>query len=340
MISSPLLDDVVIIPRSNSKKLLNIEPLVLTREDVTNNRAWYMLAKKNKDNYERKRAASALEERDFKNHDKFIMYYLHSLGLLEFPVVAVGGEPESGKSLFEAWLTYQKHRLFGKTACLDWAPPEPKYFGSYRNFMDDDFQHRIVDEFDILHRLEQVTGQAIPLEVRKKIIVFNTEWGLEEADGYAHKQMQTNTTKVIAMVFRRRRHLFMGITIVMIDPQEFADVVLSQVTHTVTCYYEGHFPETCSMLIEDVRKGGTGLAKWLWLKPKKYLPLWDSHNIPAMTHRSTVSFGKRTKQELLEFEIKYRSFIETNMMYFSEEAKDRLLNELKGGNTCHISSVR
>lgn len=324
MISNAVMSDIVVIPRDNSKKLLGIEPLLLTRESMTSNYAWYILAKKNKSNAERKRAAM-LEEKDFKDHDDYIKYFLLSLGLLEFPVVAVGGEPESGKSLFMAWLTYQKHRLFGKKACLDWTPPESKYFGAYHNFLDSDFQNRIVDEFDIMHRIEQETGQAIPLEVRKKIILFNAEMGLDEADGYAHKQMQTNTTKVLGMTFRRRRHLFTGITLVMINPQEFAEVVLSQISHTVTCYYEGHFPDTCSMLIEDVRKGGTGLAKWLWLKPQKYLPLWDSHNIPAMTHRTNVSFGKKTKQEMELHEAKYVQFVKENMQYFSDEAKDRLL---------------
>ena len=120
-LSSRIVADAVILPRDNSKKLLWIEPIVLTREDVTSDYAWYKLAKKNKTNSDRKEAA-LLSERDFKNHDTYIKYYMLSLGLLEFPVVAVGGEPEAGKSLFMAWLTEKKHRLFGKEACLDWAP--------------------------------------------------------------------------------------------------------------------------------------------------------------------------------------------------------------------------
>lgn len=314
--TSNQLPNAVILPRDNCKKLLNIEPTILTRSDMTSDYAWYRLAKLH---------CAVLEEKDFKNKDTFRKYWLLSLGLLDFPIVAVGGDPESGKSLFMAWLTERKHSLFDKDACLDWTPPQPKYFGNYHDLMDSDFQNKIVDEFDILHRIEQETRRPVPLEIRKKLILFNAEMGLDEADGYLHRQMQTNTTKVIGMIERRRRHLFMGMTLVMIEPKEFADVVLNQVTHKATCYWEGHLPNTCSILIEDVRRGGTGLAKWLWLRPKDWTHLWDSHNIPAMTHRTTVSFGKLTKKEEELKEIRYQEFIEKNMHYFDDDIKNILL---------------
>jgi hypothetical protein len=283
---------------------------------MTSDYAWYRLAVLHD---------AALEQRDFKDKDVFRKYFLLSLGLLEFPVVAVGGDPETGKSLFMAWLTERKHRLFSKSACLDWAPPQPKYFGDFHNFLDDDFQKRIVNEFDMLHRIEQETGRQVPLVIRKKLILFNAELGLDEADGYAHKQMQTNTTKVLGMVLRRRRHIFAGITLVMIEPKEFAPVIFDQITHKVDCYWEGHLPNTCSMLIQDVRRGGTGLAKWVWLKPKDFTHLWDSHNIPAMTHRTTVSFGKKSKKEELEDALSYRQFVEENLHHFDEDVRDKLL---------------
>jgi hypothetical protein len=107
----------------------------------------------------------------------------------------------------------------------------------------------------------------------------------------------------------------------MINPKEFAPVILDQITHRVTCYWEGHLPNTCSMLIEDIRRGGTGLSKWLWLNPKDWTHLWDSHNIPAMTHRTTVSFGKKTKKEEEEQEISYQQFLEENKQYLGKEVR-------------------
>jgi hypothetical protein len=315
------LPEAVVLPRDNSKKLLNIDPVVITRADLTSDYAWYKLAVEH---------SPTLQQIDFKDKDLYTKYYLLTLGLLDFPVIAVGGEPEAGKSLLMAWLTERLHRLFKKRACLDWAPPEPKYFGNYHDFKDHDFQLKLVDDFDFMHRLEQDTGRPVPLEIRRKLIVFNAIMGLDEADSYCHKKHQTNTTKVIGETGRRRRHVFAGIILVMINPEDFADDILQLITHKVTCYGKEHmpYPECCEILIEDIRPGGTGLAKSLWLDPSKYLHLWDSHNIPAMSHRSIVSFAKRTKKEEAEHEEQYRRFVEINLEYFDDSSRDRLLKAI------------
>jgi len=320
------LYSAVVLPRDNCEKLLYIKPTILTREDVTNDEAWFILAKRDKTRWERYEA-SILDQDNFKDHDTFTKYFLLSLGLLEFPVVAVGGEPESGKSLFMAWLTEETHRLFKKRACLDWAPPEPRYFGKYHDFKDHDFQLRLVDDFDFMHRIEQDTGRPVPLGIRQKLILFNAIMGLDEADSYCHKKHQTNTTKVIGEAGRRRRHVFAGIILVMINPEDFADDILQLITHKVTCYGQGNYPypDCCQIRIEDIRNGGTGLSKTLWLNPRKYIHLWDSHNIPAMSHRSIVSFAKRTKKEEAEHEEQYRQFVESNLEYFDDYSRDRLL---------------
>ncbi len=312
------LPEAVVMPRDNCKKLLNIDPVIITRADLTSDYAWYRLAVEH---------SATLQQIDFKDKGLYTKYYFLTLGLLDFPIVAVGGEPETGKSLFMAWLTERLHRLFKKRACLDWAPPEPKYFGNYHDFKDHDFQLRLVDDFDFMHRIEQDTGRPVPLGIRQKLIVFNAIMGLDEADSYCHKKHQTNTTKVIGETGRRRRHVFAGIVLVMINPEDFADDILQLITHKVTCYGKEHmpYPECCEILIEDIRRGGTGLAKSLWLDPSKYLHLWDSHNIPAMSHRSIVSFAKRTKKEEAEHEEQYMQFVESNLQYFDDSSRNRLL---------------
>jgi hypothetical protein len=285
MVSIP---NAIILPRDNSKKLYGIEPTIITRSDVTSNNAWFKLAIQH---------SAALGERDFKDKDTYRKYFLLSLGLLEFPVIFVGGEPESGKSLFMAWYTYQVTKLFNKTATLDWSPPEPKYYGKFNNFFDKDFQEKIIDEFNRLANMEKETGQEVPQYELEKLVLYNTVFGLDECDSYAHKQTQTNLTKLLGMIMRRRRHTFTCISMVLIDINEFAPVLLKQCTHKVTCYWEGHFPGTCSILIEDARRGGSGTAKWLWLRPENWLHLWRSHNIPAMTHEFDIHFGNKPKKK-------------------------------------------
>ena len=285
----------VVLPRANSMKLLGIEPLVITPDDVTSAYAWYKLTEKGRlrgliDPY--------LSRDDFVSYDVYMKYYLLTLGLLEFPVIFIGGEPDSGKSLFLAWLTRRLYQYFSKRGLMDWAPPEPKYFGNYCNFMDEDMQRKIIDESNRLHRMELETGK-LSKEDLDKFVLYKSFLSLDEADGYAHRQMQNNYTKALGQVFRRRRHLYCGIAMVMIDIEEFAPVLLNQVTHKVTCFAPGKPPyhDCCSMYIEDVRKGGSGVSKWLWLDPRKNLHLWDSHNIPAMTHPHDISYGRKRKKK-------------------------------------------
>ena len=286
----------VVLPRTNSEKLLGIEPLVLTPDDVTSNYAWWRLAEKYR---LRGKIDPYLDRADFVSYDTYIKYYLLTLGLLEFAVIFIGGEPDSGKSMFLAWLTRKMHKYFGKTGLMDWLPPEPKYFGNYRNFLDEDMQEKIIDESNRLHRMELETGKKVPQEELEKFILYKAFLSLDEADGYAHKQMQNNYTKALGQTFRRRRHVYCCIAMVMIDVEEFAPVLLNQVTHKVTCFAPGNlpYPDCCSVLIEDVRKGGSGVRKWLWLNPEECLHLWDSHNIPAMTHEQDIHYGRKPKKK-------------------------------------------
>jgi hypothetical protein len=145
-------------------------------------------------------------------------------------------------------------------------------------------------------------GGVLPEKILRQFILYKAIVALDEADSYAHKQMQNNTTKALGEIFRRRRHTFAAIAMVMINIDEFAPVLLNQITHRVTCYWEGHKPDTCSILIDDVRKGGTGIAKWLWLRPADWTRLWNSHNITAMTHETNVSYSSKSEKKKKEEE--------------------------------------
>jgi len=285
------IPNAVVLPKSNAKKIYGIDPVIITPDDLTSKQAYLQLAISH---------SPHLEMRDFVEEDLFWKYNFISLGLLDFPVVFIGGEPMAGKSLFLAWLTRKLLMLFGKKPTLDWTPAEPKYFGKYNYLYDESFQEQIINEFNRLHRLEEETKKPIPEEELKKFVLYKSFVSLDEADGYAHRQMQSNLTKVIGMVLRRRRHVFSGVGMVMIDPTEFAPVVLKQVTHTATCYWEGHYPNTTSVLVEDVRKGGRGIAKWIWLNPDDWTHLWNSHNIPAMTHEHDIHYGAKRKSKSKE----------------------------------------
>jgi hypothetical protein len=133
----------------------------------------------------------------------------------------------------------------------------------------------------------------------EKFMSFNTNFGLDECD-WAERSNRTNFTKFVAMMARRFRHVFCGMSLVMIDINRFDLLLEGLCTHKVNCIWEGHFPETSSILVEDARRNGTGVKKWLFLRPKECLHLWDSHNIPQMIHNVDISFGKPKKKKLTQ----------------------------------------
>lgn len=279
------------IPCSDSKLLYGIDPLILSAEDMTSNYAWYRLAVKHD---------PMLEAGDFKNYDIYTMYYLLSLGLLEFPVILIGGDPQSGKSLFMAWYTYQVTRLFKKRATLDWQPPEPERYGQFFSLFDEDFTDKIEKGFNEMAEYEKRTSKPVPRHMLENFIIYNTVFGLDECDSYAEKGVQTNLTKLLAMIGRRRRHTHTCMALVLIKTSRFAPMIHDLHTHLVDCIWEGDFKNTCSILIKDDRKNGTGLSKWLWLQPKDWTHLWHSHNIPAITHNVNVKFGNKPKKKTEE----------------------------------------
>lgn len=281
------MPNAVVLPSADSKKLYGIEPTVITYADMTNDYAWYKLSMKHD---------PFLEGKDFADRNLFTKYFLLSLGLLEYPVILIGGEPGGGKSLFMAWLTRQMVKYFGKRATLDWTPPNPDLFPGYFNFFDEDFQEKIIEGFNNLARLEKTTGKEAPQEELENFIIYNTVFGLDECDSF-DRQTQNNLTQLTARIARRRRHTFTCMAMVLIDIERFAKVILKQATHKVNCIYEGHYQDTCSILIQDTRKGGTGRAKWLWLKPKDHLDIWRSHNIPAITREVDIHFGNKPKKK-------------------------------------------
>lgn len=282
------IPNAIVLPQANSKQLFGIEPTVLTRADMTSDYAWYKLAIKH---------SPYLEERDFKDYNTFIKYYLLSLGLMEYSVTLIGGEPGGGKSLFLAWLTLQMAKLFGKRATLDWVPPNPKLFGKYFYLYDEDFTGKIEKGFNELARYEKNTGELANPEMLEQFIIYNSFFSLEECDSYGDRQSQTNLTKMIARINNRRRHTFTCTAMIMIDINRFAPILYKQATHKVNCIWQGHYPETCSVLISDERRGGTGISKWLWLRPKDWTHLWRSHNISALTHETNIKFGNKPKKK-------------------------------------------
>jgi hypothetical protein len=171
----------------------------------------------------------------------------------------------------------------------------PPYF----SMGDEDYIDNINDEFYRLSHIEKETGQPISREELEKFVVYNTNFQFEEADAF-DKSNRTNYTKFVAMVGRRRRHVFCGMSFVMIDINRFDLLISGLCTHKVNCIKDGHLPDICSIYVEDVRKGGTGIGKWLLLRPKEWTHLWNSHSVSQVIHNLDINFGKPNKKKVVE----------------------------------------
>ena len=263
-------------------------PLVLCQEDVVTHKAWYDLSYKK---------SPYLGEKDFKDYDTYMKYWLVTMGLLDFPMVLICGEEGGGKSLVMAWLTNKIVTLFGKRCTLDWTPPKPELFGKYFNFYDEDFTEKIQTE---LNRLAQY-GKRPPEDELKKLIIFNTVFGLDEGDKYGDTASRTNLTKLIGRIIRRRRHYHTGCFMVFVDPSD-ADkrLIYDRRSHEISCGKDWFYKDTCSYLIHNRR---TGISKYLHLRPQDWTHLWDSFNVVGVSHNVDVYLGGRKRKKVVSEEI-------------------------------------
>lgn len=292
------IPDAVVLPDAKAKMLYGIEPTVFTREDMSSSYSWYKFVVKHD---------PWLDRRDFINDDTFYKYYLLSLGLLEYPIVIIGGPKGAGKSLVMGFLTYQISRLFKKQVVLDWTPPRPDKFGKFIPLNDEDIVDKIQLEINRLEKIEKEMKMQglgkLPRELLEKLIVFNTIMGLDEGDKWAPSDFRTNTTRLISRIANRARHIYLGLLMVYIRPERADPLIKEAVTHTITCGHDWFpaLPGWCSYQIRDVRDNGTGLVKWLHLDPADHTDIWDSFNLPGLSHNLAPQLhGKQKEPKLLK----------------------------------------
>lgn len=274
----------ITIPSEDALELHGIDPVIVRYEDITSDYAWWRLTWQH---------ATDLEYYDFKDPILFRKYWFISLGLLDYPVILCGGDAGSGKSLFMAWLTWMYVQLFGKKATLDWMPRQADVFGKYNHLYDEDFQDKIIDGYARIREIEKRTGMPAPQEEVEKLVTYKAAMGLDECDSYAVKGSRTNITKLLAMIYRRRRHTYTCSTLVLPDINNFDPLIAQFATHRVDCVWEGNFPGWSSVMIEDIRKNGTHAVRSLDLNPKEWLPLWRSHSVPQLVISHNITFGKK-----------------------------------------------
>lgn len=257
-------------------------PTVFTRDDVTSETAWIRLY--NKD--------SGLEETDFTSLDQFYRYLFLVLKLLDYSMIIIAGDEGGGKSLLMAWITYNGVRLFPpKRAAMDWKPPRPELYGNHFSLNDDNFVQRLQKDINKVAQYKDEPSQ----EIKDSIAFNNVVFGLDEGDSYGESDYQTNTTRLILRVSKRRRHFDTSMIMVYVDPMDVPGKLYRRRTHEVSCMYEYKLPGWCSYLIMH-RK--TGIYRYLHLYPPDWADIWNTKSWVSVSHDFTTTFtGKKKKSK-------------------------------------------
>ena len=283
----------VILPYPNCKKVLGINETILTRDDMTSFTAWFKLVNDG--------LKADLGERDFVDVRHFYKFFMLSLGLLDFPVVLIGGQRGNGKSLIASFLTYCMVHLFQKQATMEKPPPDPTKFGSKINYLhDQDYIDRIILDLARLDKIERETGARPPESELEKCILYKAVMWHDEAHMWGEKIRTYNLTVLMNRLIMIARLLYMAMYFVYVDIERAHPLIAKPATHVIICGKEW-FPQLgrgiCSFQVTDIRPGGTNNSKFIHLNPVDWLDLWDSFNIPTVVHDIDIYLGGAKKKQ-------------------------------------------
>jgi hypothetical protein len=157
---------------------------------------------------------------------------------------------------------------------------------------------RIKDK-DVVKRLQEDINKTaefeedIPPDLLESLLVYNRIFGMDEIDKWADKSNRTNYTKLFGRLIVRRRHYHTTFLMATVDSNSIDRRLLwDRRTHIITCdKIEGGI---CRYQILHKR---TGKTHWMYLDPSRWLHIWDSWNMSAVSHDVEVklSGGKKKK---------------------------------------------
>ena len=311
LVESP--PEFLIVPFTDCKARLGIEQTIITPDDMNSYDAFWRLWVEVKTQFRQTRPQDFLEETDFKNPKHYYKYFMLSLGLLDYPMVLIGGDPGKGKSLIRSTLTFRSMDLFNKTACMDTPPPNPElYPGRVHNLYDQQYVNLIVGELARLNMLQKNISNCPDKELRiqkrqelqkhiEGMVLYNAVGSYDESHMWGDCSRRFNLTVLISRIAMIRRHLYMGMYFCYINPMRADKLIFDAHTHEIECFKDAFIrelgPGFCSFQITDKRPGGTGTTKWMHLRPEQWKDYWDSENIPSVVNDVEIYLGGKKKSK-------------------------------------------
>jgi hypothetical protein len=163
---------------------------------------------------------------------------------------------------------------------------------------------RIKDK-DVVQKLQEDINKTaeyedeIPDAILKSLLVYNRILALDEIDKWGDKSNRTNYTKLVGRLVVRRRHYHTTFLMATVDPNSIDRRLLwDRRTHIITC---DKIDGLCRYQILHKR---TGKTHWMYLDPAKWLHIWDSWNMSAVSHDVEIKLsGGKKKKDIEEKEI-------------------------------------
>jgi hypothetical protein len=258
----------MVMVANRTEEEIEVKDLFFERNDFIYRESWIKYIR-----------GAKLRKEEFKDEDKFWMYFLLRLDIVNYAVIIIDGLKRSGKSLFASWLAWQLRRLFGKNATLNYHPKEG--FGKYHYINEELFIEEWVkltkladreDANQLIHDLTKMTALS-PFYNATIVIDEAKKWAwkrkpnarllgylLELADLVGHNHnvmlfMCPNAEKVVDFnIWDGRTHV--------IHPS-FNTVYKNCATYSIL-------------------NRNTKQVEWLHLPAPKYGFLWESENLIAM----------------------------------------------------------
>lgn len=250
--------------------MIKEEELAFERNDFTSMISWMKY-----------RNGERLRDFDFTDKNKYTMWWLLDLELVDYAVVMVDGRKGSGKSLFGAWLADRNSKLFSKGVTTNCKLKDT--FGQF-NFIDEQlFINEWVKLTELADREDANELINNIIELTKYSMFYNRTIIIDEARKWIWKRRpNARILQYIGELIDISRHNHDVIVFSGANLERIADVqtVWENRTHEINCSFSTTYAGHATYSIKHIN---TGKIRWLHLSAPNNAHLWESENLIGMS---------------------------------------------------------
>lgn len=246
------------------------EELAFCRDDFTTYISWIKYCRGEK-----------LREFDFVDKDKYTMWFLLELELVNFAVVMVDGLKGSGKSLFGAWVADRNNKLFGKGVTTNCKLKDT--FGQFNLVDEKIFINEWIKLTELADRDDSNDLIRNIVELTKYSMFYNRTILIDEARKWIWKRRpHSRMLQYIGELIDVSRHNHDVILFSCANLEHIADVqtIWENRTHEVNCSFNTTYRGYATY---SIKHRNTNKIRWLHLEASKYAALWESESLVGMS---------------------------------------------------------